>query len=301
MGADLRIKIRHLRAFDAVARSGSFAAAAATLHLSAPAVSLSIRELEEAVGFRLLERTTRTMRLTDSGANYLSQVQRVLAELDGAQRLAADLQRGRSVVRLATTQAILTCLLPPALSQIHARWPELHVLPLDVATRDIVDALRSRQADMAIGVDLPDDAAFDARLIYSSWWHAYLAPSHPVASRGRLGWRLLSGQRLYLTRTSRQKLERHLGPPVVFADVVETSTANSGLAMASTGQGIAIFPGYAKPLAEVMGLLAKPVQGPEVLHELQVAVPRQVPLPSPLLALRDLLVSVIEPLSVARR
>lgn len=299
MNGDGRIKIRHLRTFDAVARGGSFAAAAAALHVSAPAVSLAIRELEEAVGFRLLDRTTRSVRLTDAGVGYLSQVQRVLAELDSAQRLAADLQQGRSVVRIATTQAILTCLLPAALSQVHARWPGLHVQPLDVATRDIVEALRSRQADMAIGVDLPDDEAFDCRPVYSSWWHAFLAPGHPLARRVRPTWRQLAGQRLYLTRSSAQKLERQLGPAVSFADLVETSTASSGLAMASTGQGIAIFPGYARPLAQVMGLVAVPVHGPAVVHALQVAVPRQVPVPAPLHALRDLLVESIRPLSVA--
>lgn len=298
MNGSAHIKIRHLRTFDAVIRCGSFAAAASLLHVSAPAVSLAIRELEAAVAFRLLDRTTRSVRLTEAGTIYLNQVQRVLAELDGAQRLASDLQRGRSVVSIATTQAILTCLLPAALSQVHAHWPELHIHPLDVATHNIVDALRSRQADMAIGVDLPDDAGFDCRPIYSSWWHAFLAPRHPLARRTRLSWRQLASQRLYLTRSSAQKLGQQLAPAVVFADVVETTTASSGLAMASMGQGIALFPGYATPLAKVMGLAAMPVQGPAVLHKLQVAVPRQAPAQAQLHALRDLLVGSILPLSV---
>lgn len=300
MNKDGRVKIRHLRSFDAVARSGSFAGAAGLLHVSAPAVSLAIRELEEAVGFRLLERSTRSVRLSEAGAGYLSQVQRVLAELDGASRLAADLQRGRSVVRIATSQAILSCLLPTALSQVHHRWPDLHVHPLDVATTDIISALRQRQADLAIGVDLPQDEAFDCRPIYNSWWHAFLAARHPLARRSRLTWRLLASQRLYLTRSSAQKFQQLLGPALSLSDVVETSTASSGLVMASTGQGIALFPGYAKPLAQVMGLVAVPVQGPALLHELQVAVPRQAPVPAPLYELRDLLIESIRPLSVER-
>lgn len=300
MSRDALIKIRHLRAFDAVARCGSFAAAALALHVSAPAISLAIRELEEAVGFRLLDRTTRSVRLSEAGTGYLSQVQRVLAELDGAHRFADDVQRGRSVVRIATTQSILTCLLPPAFSQVHARWPGLHIYPLDVATRDIPEALRNRQADMAIGVDLPDEDAFDCRPVYASYWHAYLSPRHALSRRARPTWPSLAGQRLYLTRSSWQKIERQLGPSLAFSDVVETTTASSGMAMASTGQGIAIFPGYAKPLAEVMGLRALPVQGPALLHELQVAVPRQAPVSAPLQALRDLLVETLAPLSAPR-
>lgn len=299
MSQEGRVKIRHLRSFDAVVRSGSFAAAAELLHVSAPAVSLAIRELEEAVGFRLLERSTRVVRLSESGAGYLSQVQRVLAELDGASRVAADLQRGRSVVRIATTQAILSCLLPTALSEVHQRWPQLHLHPLDVATTDIISALRNRQADLAIGVDLPQDQAYDCRPIYNSWWHAYLAVRHPLARRSRLSWRQLLSQRLYMTRSSAQKFEQRLGPIFGPADVVETSTASSGLVMASTGQGIALFPGYAKPLAHMMGLVAAPVQGPAILHELQVAVPTRLPVPEPLHALRDLLIESIRPLSVS--
>lgn len=299
MNFEGRVKIRHLRSFDAVARCGSFVAAAGLLHVSAPAVSLAIRELEDVVGFRLLERSTRSVRLSEAGAGYLSQVQRVLAELDGATRLAADLQRGRSVVRIATSQAILSCLLPSALSQVHRRWPDLHVQPLDLATSDIISALRNRQADLAIGVGLPSDEAFDCRPIYNSWWHAYLAVRHPLARCSCLNWRQLERQRLYLTRSAAQKFEQQLGPRISFNDVVETSTASSGLVMASTGQGIALFPGYAKPLAQVMGLVAVPVKGPVLMHELQVAVPLQAPVPAPLYALRDLLTENILPLSVS--
>lgn len=294
----MQVTIRQMRAFEAVVRLRSFAAAARFLHISPAAVSLALRELEESLGFRVLDRTTRRVELTDSGRGYLSFVERVLAELDGARRFAADVQRGRSIVRIATTQTILSCLLPPALSKVHARWPDLHIYPLDVAASGIPQALLTRQADLAIGVDLPDDEQFESRRVYVSHWHAYLARSHALGRRRRLAWADLAACRLFMTGTSVQKLQRGVGAAFEPQDILETTTASSGLAMASTGQGVAIFPGYARPLAQVMGLEAIAIDSPAIVHELQVAVPRQASAPASLLALRDMLVDTIGPLSI---
>lgn len=295
----MQVTLRQMRAFEAVVRLGSFAAAAQELHISPAAVSLALRELEAGVGFRVLDRTTRRVDLSDSGRGYLSFVQRALAELDGASRFAADVQRGRSIVRIATTQTILSCLLPAGLSQIHARWPELHVYPLDVAASDIPQALVSRQADLAIGVDLPDDEQFESRRVYASHWHAYLARGHALGRRKRLTWADLAECRLFMTGSSVLKLQRGVGVAFEPQDLMETTTASSGLAMASTGQGVAVFPGYARPLAQVMGLEAIAIHGPAIVHELQVAVPRRSPSPAALHALRDMLVDTIHPLSLA--
>lgn len=295
----MQVTLRQMRAFEAVVRLGSFAAAAQDLHISPAAVSLALRELEDAVGFRVLDRTTRRVGLSESGRGYLSFVQRALAELDGASRFAADVKRGRSIVRIATTQTILSCLMPAGLSQVHARWPDLHIYPLDVAASDIAQALVSRQADLAIGVDLPDDEQFESRRLYASHWHAYLARGHALGRRKRLAWGDLASCRLFMTGTSFLKLQRAMGASFSFQDVLETSTASSGLAMASTGQGVAVFPGYARPLAQVMGLEAVAIRAPLVEHELQVAVPRRASTPASLLALRDMLVDTIAPLSGA--
>lgn len=294
----MQVTLRQMRAFEAVVRLGSFAAAAQALHITPAAMSLALRGLEDALGFRVLDRTTRRVELTDSGRGYLSFVQRALSELDGARRYAADVQRGRSIVRIATTQTILSCLLPAALSQVQARWPDLHIYPLDVAASDITQALVSGQADLAIGVDLPDDERFESRFIYRSWWHAYIAPSHPLGRRKRIGWSELAASRLYLTRSSLDKLRAGLGPAFDPADILETTTASAGLAMASTGQGIAVFPGYARPLAQVMGVQALPAGGPQVTHELLVSVPRHASAPVSLHALRDMLVETISPMSI---
>ena len=68
----MQVKIRHLKAFDAAVRLGSFVEAAGALHVTPAALSLAMRELESALGFQVMERTTRRLQLTDAGRGCAS-------------------------------------------------------------------------------------------------------------------------------------------------------------------------------------------------------------------------------------
>lgn len=293
----MRVTIRQMQILDAVARAGSVVGAAAALHISPAAASLALRELENAIGFRVMERTTRRLALTRNGLGYLGYVRKILSEIDGAQRFAVDVRQGRQVVRIATTQTLLSCLLPAAFCRIQARWPDLYIDALDVAAGEIGEALARRQADLAIGVDLPDDDRFECRRLYASPWIAFASPLHPLGGQEAVTWQALSVHRLYMTRTSTFKLAAQLGSQQGLRDTQEASTASAGLAMASTGQGIAVFPGYAQPLAQVMGLRALQIRDPSLTHVLGVGVPREVESTSTVHALRDLLIEVLLPMS----
>ena len=74
----MNVSIKQLQSFVAVARSQSFAEACTLVHLSQPALSISIKNLEEAVGGKLLARSTRSVALTPEGAEFLPVVQRLL-------------------------------------------------------------------------------------------------------------------------------------------------------------------------------------------------------------------------------
>src|ERR1700756_490728 len=84
--------VRPLRYLKAVADHGSFTRAAAALHVSQPALSQQIRELEQRMGAQLLDRSGRIVRATDVGKTYLRHVQRALDELGAGERAIRDVQ-----------------------------------------------------------------------------------------------------------------------------------------------------------------------------------------------------------------
>ena len=111
---------RHLRAFTALADTGSFSLAAEAVHLGQPALSQAIAKLEDTVGVRLIERTTRSVRLTPAGEEFLVDARRVL---DAYERMMlrgtewAHLRRGR--IELLTVPSIAHRLLPALVRRFH--------------------------------------------------------------------------------------------------------------------------------------------------------------------------------------
>ncbi len=288
------IKIRQLRAFDAAVRLGSFVEAANALHVSPAALSLTIRELEVCLGFRVLERTTRRLQLTDAGSGYLTIARRVLAELEAGDRYARDVLLGHSIVRIATTQTVIATLLSQAIQDLHSEFPHIKLQPLDVAANGILEALIEGKADIAIGVNLPSDDAFESTPLFHSRWFAYLAPTHPLSQRLQLAWSDVADQCLYMTKSSNYlKLLATLGKGIHLANVQESTTATAGLAMAASGSGIAVFPGYVQPIAKVLNVKAVPIESPPLLHELQIGVRRQVATSAPIQGIKTTIIRLV--------
>jgi len=103
IGPSTNIEMRHLRYFVAVAEEASFTAAAQRVHVAQQVLSTQIRQLEDAVGFELLRRTSRGVVLTAAGAAFLGFARQALASLDrgvAAARNAARAVSGRLTVGL---------------------------------------------------------------------------------------------------------------------------------------------------------------------------------------------------------
>ena len=96
--------LRHIRYLLAVAEHRNFTRAAQALHISQPTLSQQIRQLEEALGALLLDRTGRSIRLTDAGEAYVSHARRALQQLESGKRAISDVQDlSRGVLHIAAT------------------------------------------------------------------------------------------------------------------------------------------------------------------------------------------------------
>ncbi|MFC3073520.1 LysR family transcriptional regulator [Shinella pollutisoli] len=132
--------LRDLNAFVAVAEEGSFTRAAARLGVSQSALSQTVRNLEDRVGIRLLNRTTRNVSPTEAGERLLSEVAPALEQIGrGFARLGSLRERPSGTIRLSADEYAILSLLWPALERFLALYPEVNVeLVTDYGRTDVV-------------------------------------------------------------------------------------------------------------------------------------------------------------------
>jgi len=154
-------KLLSLQVFSAVASSGSFAAAADRLELSRAVVSKHVKHLEEHIGTRLLERTTRRVALTDAGRIFHERALRVIAEIDEAMLEAGQataVPRGK--IRITSALSFGLRHLSYALSAFLDRYPEVRI-ELDLSDR-FVD-IGEEGYDLAIRIGTLEESSLIAR------------------------------------------------------------------------------------------------------------------------------------------
>lgn len=146
----MNIGLRHLRYFVAVAEELSFTAAAQRLHMAQPPLSRAIRELEEALGVSLLERTTRSVSLTPPGTVLLPEALITLAAFEGA--LSRTRQAGRidqESLSIGFRPATSLPLLEPIAREFRRRYPLVEIEPRRVEWSYQVESVLESQVDVA--------------------------------------------------------------------------------------------------------------------------------------------------------
>src|SRR4051794_24847997 len=114
--------LRQIRSFVVLAERGSFTQAAAMLHISQPALTVQIRELEQHLQVQLFDRNTRSVRLTRVGRELLPKLERLQEELDSVLADTRDVASGRrGIVRIACMTSFAASGLPAAIAAFRAR------------------------------------------------------------------------------------------------------------------------------------------------------------------------------------
>jgi DNA-binding transcriptional LysR family regulator len=177
----MSLNLHHLRLFTAVVQHGGFTKAAAKLNLSQPAISKSLNELERQLDIQLIDRTGRTVRLTDAGRTLYARA----SELFGVERAAEQELRElrglkRGTLRIAASTTIATYMLPPYLGRFHTRHPRIRIQTTSANTRSVLKMLLEFRVDVA----LVEGPVTDPRVTVVPWKDDELiviaSPSHPL-------------------------------------------------------------------------------------------------------------------------
>lgn len=177
----MHITLRQLQVFEAAARLGGYTRASEALHLSQPAVSMQIRQLEEQTGMPLFEQIGKKVHLTDAGRALYRHAQSILAQVQGAQLELEEMRgvrRGQLDITVASTANYFA---PQLLAAFCHRHPEVKV-SLDVSNREhILAQLGENEKDLAIMGLPPDESGLIAHPFMENPLVVIAAPSHPLA------------------------------------------------------------------------------------------------------------------------
>lgn len=269
----INYELHDLQAFVAVAERGSFRQAANDLFLSQSALSRRIEKLEEGLGVKLFERTTRRVQLTNVGQTFLVNVRTALDGLEDAVLGVADLAAHRTgTVTLACVPSAVWHFLPEVLTQFSARFPRIRVRIHDESAQDVLNLVLAGEADFGInftGAENPE-IVFDP--IYVENYVLAMRPDHPLAGRTELSWKETADERyISVARSSGNRslidaalagVEKH---PLIFC---EANHVSGVLALVEAGMGVAAVPGLSVLPGRQDAIVGVPLVNPEIKRTL---------------------------------
>ena len=303
-----RPTLRQLQYFVAVAEHGAFGRAADALSVSQPSLSTQLSTMEDELGVKLFERTSRKVKLTVQGERLLPRARILLQELRefrAAARGAVGLFGDR--LSIGVLPSVGAYFMPVANRQLHKLHPDLRLVVQEGSTVQLLDMLRAGRVDVVIGTPTQEPQVESVPLFSETLW-ACAAPDDPLSSQtGPVGLEALKGKPLL-----------SLSPEFRLARIVETLAQAAGAfvsrdyeggsldavrQMAVMGAGVAVLPSlYA--LAEAVRdpeFVVRRIDHPDAIHEIFLHWRRGSPLRDDCLTLSKHLISVKRQIRDARK
>lgn len=250
-------ELRQIRQLVAIVETGSYRAAAEQLHIAQPALSVSIRKMEHAIGATLLLRDSRGARLTESGAAFLRDARHVLALADQSTRNARLTFAGEAgTVRLGFVGSAVYRLLPSCLPAFRAQHPAILVDLQEGATVDLLQLVEDRLLDCAI-VRGPLSAApeFEIMEVERDRLVALLPVTHQFANDPVVDLAALSNEPFVMfSRRTVPGLRAAVDAACAAADFVprvaqEVTQSFTMVGLVGSGLGVALSPGVISNMA----------------------------------------------------
>jgi len=242
------MELRHLRYFVAVAEELNIRRAAARLHLSQPPLTRQIRDLEEEIEVKLLERSKLGVRLTEAGRVFLAEARQILSHSERAARLAKGTRRGESTqLDVAIPPMAVDRALSRVLRQLRRRFPDISLQVHEMPTNDQFKALLDRHVDVGYCAFRSADEDLIFKPVRRVAICAILPPGHALAKQRHFSLNALEDDLFILPARQTSiyydwyiNLCRNAGFEPKIAQ--EADSAQSMLSMASAGIGVALVP-----------------------------------------------------------
>lgn len=271
----LNCELLDLRALIAVAEGKSFLRAAKQLNLSQPALSRRVQKLEATIGTPLLERTTRSVRLTPAGQEIVPLLRRLIEEIDSSllgMMALGERQAGRLTV--ASIPSATVRFLPDVLERFGREYRNVRVRVLDLSATDCAEAVRTGEAEFAISLPVTSDGDLSFEPLTDDPYGLVCRRDDPLAELPDPTWTDLTGLRLvtvHMGSGNRTALDAGLTRAgIELRWFYEVTRLTSALALVQAGLGPSVLPRLACTGPDARDLLWRPLRGAEVVRTIGV-------------------------------
>lgn len=243
----MKIDTLGVQAFVAIADHGSFQAAADSLFLSQTGITRRLQTLEEFLGVKLIERTTRTVALTSTGQDFLPQARRLLSELTSSLieiRETGKSRRGN--VTIACVPTVGVRFLPKIIQAYSSTYPENRIKILDHSSSGVASAVLQREAEFGINIAGPHHAELESVPLLEDNFAFVCRDDHELAKKKEIAWKQLEKYPLiFLGQFSgnRALLDQAFGADnLKLQSLYEVQRVSTALGLVAEGVGVAILP-----------------------------------------------------------
>ncbi len=279
----MNITLKQVRTFVTIAQSKSFAEAGEILHLSQPALSISMKNLEETIGGKLLSRSTRTLSLTPEGEAFLPVAKRLLTDFDDAFIELSELfSLKRGNLSLAAMPSFASTHLPQHLLSFTDKYQEIKVRVHDVIAEEAVAMVQTGKIEFAISFDPGEFDDLNFETLFSDQLLAIFPEEHALVQADDLTWQQLSQYPfIALQRPSsfRMLMENTLAEQELFLQVkYESKQLATIVQMVANKLGVSAIPSLYKQQIEALKIQHSPLTSPTISRRVGIITRRRYPL-----------------------
>lgn len=265
----MNVTLRQLRAFVALARTGSFTIAAESLFITQSALSGLIKEFELALGVRVVDRSTRRIHLSDMGKELLPLLEKILLDLDRVLQDVAERKALKTgLVRVAAPQLMASTLLPEIMAAYQVQQPGIQIKLVDSLVESITSRVFSGEVDFGVGPERDPNSDILAETLFRGHFVAVFPKGHPLAQFSTIRWAdFVAYPFISLQGQFTELLVVDLRSAAIdgnFTPQNEVAFMSTALPMVKAGLGVTACITYATSLVDLYQLEMRPLVDPDV-------------------------------------
>jgi len=261
------IRFRQIEAFRSLIMTGTSVGAARAMHVTQPAISRLIADLEADLGFPLFSRAGGRLNPTTAGLRFFKSVEENFLGLERLKQVADKIREDASEgLTVACGPVLASTLLPPVIADFVERHPGVPIRVDSVKLPEVLSTLQNHKADVAISLAFPSVAGIEVEKLMHAAGQCAMPSTHRLAKKKLVNAKDLRGERIIgWLPNSRQPYEAEQS---VFATgeertnyTVLTDTAHTRYAMVAGGLGLSIVEPFAAKVWRAHGVVVRPFDG----------------------------------------